>query len=280
MIYEKISPTAETIAFIRRGLGIPYADDIALLCSAEKATRDFYHRSDFDIDLERMKKLSHWTKLRLYSVIAAIRQSGIQNILEIAAGFSPTGLIISEDSRVTYLETDLPGVVNQKEVIANSITNGRKNLKFFSTNALNINQLKVAVKEIQGGPIVIMHEGLWQYLTHEEKFIATTNINELLKYRGGVWITPDIVLRSHLESAFDNNAYLKRVRSVLTENTDRDMVKIAFESYDEAEDLIRSGGFSVEKHTQLELLPDLISSSDITIHKNIQHQQLWIMRCR
>ena len=105
MMYERISSTAKTIAFIRSGLGIPYADDIARLCSTQKATIDFYRRPNFEINLERIRKLSYWAKLRLHSSIAAIRQTEIGNILEIASGFSPAGLIISEDPNVRYLLT-------------------------------------------------------------------------------------------------------------------------------------------------------------------------------
>ena len=280
MEYKKISPTAETIAFIRGETDIPYARLIARLCNAQEATRQFYRRPDFEIDLSRMKKLAIWAKLRLYAFIEAVKQSEISNILELASGFSPAGLICSQDPTIRYLEIDLPKIVERKKALVQALTR-RDNLVFAPLNVLDFEDLRlVAFFSFTHGPLAVINEGLLQYFTHDEKFELASNINQILKPRGGVWVTTDIVLKSHLVEAFNASLYTRTMRDILAENTGRDMVELAFDSFEQAEELFGKAGFLVEKHAQLELAGDFISPGDLQNRTHLVHQQIWIMRAK
>lgn len=278
---NRISSTAETIAFLRAGAGIPYADALASLSKAETATVAFYRRPDFEIDLERMRKMGSWAALRLHAVIEATRRAGARNILELASGFSPAGLISSEDPRIRYLESDLKPVIQRKRKMAREILGGqRKNLGFMTINALVGGDLERAVRAFfpKEETLTITHEGFLQYLTHEEKRQLSEKIAKVLRERKGTWVTSDIVLQEHFVGAFNTTPYARRIREILAENTGRDMAQLAFASFDEAEEMFQNAGFRVEKYLQLDLAAGLLSQEVLAKHRHLKHQQVWVMR--
>lgn len=281
-MYEPISPTAATIAWLRSQEGVHYAKKIAELADVEDVTRAFYHDPHFDIDLSRMAKMGPWSVLRLFALQQAILSTGIQNVLEIASGLSPSGLLMSEDHPgMEYLETDLPEMSALKSSIASRIMYNlpRANLSFMAADAMDAGQLKHAADAImREGPLAIANEGLMQYLTHEEKRVLAANIRAALEERGGAWITTDIVRKEDFNYAFNVSAYVQNVRDVMAKKTGRDMVGNAFDSFDEAKLLFEECGFTVEMHTQLDMTPDLLTPDALLRHRHLQVQQVWIMR--
>ncbi len=51
---------------------------------------------------------------RYKSIVHLIRSSGTTQVLELASGFSLRGLAMSENSDLVYVDTDLPGIREEK----------------------------------------------------------------------------------------------------------------------------------------------------------------------
>ncbi len=287
MNYELISPTAGMIAYVR-GLDAPKGSlrtTLAHTSHAEAATKGLYDHNGFAVDLSRMEKLRPWIKLRDEALIALLKLRGSTRILELAAGFSPVGAeTVANDKTQTirYLETDLPEVVARKRFAVMKAKPGAlSRLRFAEANALESERLAhVSQMHLGGRPDAIVHQGLLQYLSLDEKRRVVTSIAHVLKTEGGVWITSDVVLKEHFLASFNRSAYTKRMHEAMTARLGRDMADCAFESYDEARALFREGGFSVTEHSQLELVEQVadIATRDWPERPNLIHQTIWEMR--
>ncbi len=286
-MYERISPTAEHIAFLRavNSQHIPYAKVFADLCDAEKETKAFYHRADFDVDLERMKKMAHWATLRYMSLREAVRRTNICNVFELAAGFSPAGFdTVTEDPRMRYLETDLPETIVRRQAMEPLLWKSQKpdeRLGLAVVDALNGEQMLAAAKKhFAQGPLVVVHEGLLQYLTHEEKLQVAKNIATVLRHFGGVWMTSDIVLKAPFVKAFETSDYNRRIQQILAEGTGRDMADLAFDSFAEAEVLLKQAGFTIRKQRQVDLTWYGQEKDLLHQRKNLELQHIWCMKLK
>jgi len=85
--YEKISPTAKLVAYLRTFSDIPYAKEIADESESEKAFRELTEES-----AKSMVRLAPYWEARYKGTNQVLTKHGITQILEIAAGLSPRGL--------------------------------------------------------------------------------------------------------------------------------------------------------------------------------------------
>ena len=226
--------------------------------------------------------MRHWAIVRFFALKKAVELTGIKNIFELASGLSPAGLLWARDPTVRYLETDLPAMMAEKERIAVEFGSELMvGLFLTSLDVFDVARMHLLADDFfLGCPVAITHEGLLPYFTHQEKYQLAKNIASVLTKHGGVWITTDISLKENFGRAFQTSPYSKRIHEILTEATGRDMAELAFSSFDEAEDLFRSAGFSVERHTQLELVPGLLTAEELSRSKNLAFQQVWTMRLK
>lgn len=281
MDYSSISSTAHVIAFIRPSARIRYGQEIASASNAEAATKRFYHRDDFDVDITRMVELAPWIRLRFMARQRFARGSGIPLVFEVASGLSPAGLIESSEHVWRYRETDLPEMISYKQEVVRKVTGGQvpKKLSFAPLNPLEPGALKAAVLDFNpDGPILITCEGLLQYLTREEKHLLAKQIAPVLRDHGGMWVTTDICYAKDFERGYGKNDYSRRIREIMCENTGRDMIECAFENSDDARDLMQEAGLKPDRYTQLSLAGSMLNASDVEKHKNLAHQELWAMR--
>ena len=99
-----------------------------------------------------------------------------------ASGFTLRGLAFTEDPRYTYIESDLTGISTEKKAIISSLRQkyglaDHANLHFPTVNALDRDQLREAVKRLnRDEPLVVVNEGLFQYLSPDEMGTVVGNI--------------------------------------------------------------------------------------------------------
>lgn len=248
---EKISPTAWTIAFRRTFTDIPYSLEIfneveSILDEQGTVISDEFRSYAAAPQIEARYKL----------VNRLLKNNNAQQILEIAAGFSPRGLEMTDNDIISYVEVDLPFIMSDMKNIVDKIGT-RKNLYLEDGSALDLQSLKNAAKHFdENKPISVVHEGLLRYLNFDEKAVVARNISYLLKEFGGVWITPDITLKTVI--AKENQISNKAVRKV-EKTIGMDFSKNAFESIEEAKEFFESQGFFVEKHSFVEVIDELVS---------------------
>lgn len=180
--YEEISPTAIVTSYPRTFTDIPYEKEIYnWLENHCKESTTLY------------KNLAPELEARYKQINKLLDESGINQVIEIAAGYSSRGLIYSQKG-YNYIEMDLEVVSKNKKDLLNTIkADIPSNLKIVTGNALrkdDFNKCKEYLNENE--PVAIINEGLLRYLTFEEKRIVAKNIYEILLRYGGIWITSDV----------------------------------------------------------------------------------------
>ncbi len=252
----KISPTAYGVAFRRALVGIEYAQEIYDELERLKAMG----APEDGAILEKMKapELTPFFEARYKLVNKLLAEYGTNQLLEVAAGFSPRGLAMTEaDLESKYVELDLPPIIKEKTQIHNSLIaqkkiEDRQNLYLEDGDALNSESLLYAARHFDKKPVTVINEGLMRYLTFEQKTQYAKNIAILLKEFGGVWITPDITLRGMMEAAKDRTSQMSKDLGI-------DVNANLFEDEAQARKFFEDLGFTIEAHPFREIETELIS---------------------
>ncbi len=251
--YEEISPTAIVTSYPRTFTDIPYEKEIYdwLENHCEEPTTLY-------------KNLAPELEARYKQINKLLDESGIKQVIEIAAGYSSRGLIYSQKG-YNYIEMDLEGVSKNKKDLLNTInSNIPSNLKIVTGNALSkddFNKCKEYLKENE--PVAIINEGLLRYLTFEEKKIVAENIYEILSKYGGIWITSDVTPKKFIVS---QNRALKGFNNNVTTITSRNNLDNRFEDIEHVKEFFGEIGFEVaEVHKFNEVKNELYSINELNI---------------
>jgi O-methyltransferase involved in polyketide biosynthesis len=252
---ENISPTAWTIAHRRTFTDIPYSKEI--FEELERLRR----LQGVEIPEElKSPEIASQIEARYKLANRLLTENHVEQVLEIAAGFSPRGLEFTDDGSTIYVEVDLPTIIDQKKKIVDTLGQ-RTNLHLVAGDALDITSLRPALQHFdRSKPLGIIHEGLLRYLTFDQKAVVVKNVHTLLAEFGGIYITPDLTLRSVLEkeSAVAGNN-IEKVGQLIGINIDQN----CFEDVDQAQKFFEDLGFSVERHRFLEVIDELTSPSKL-----------------
>jgi O-methyltransferase involved in polyketide biosynthesis len=284
--YDKISPTAKYAAHLRAMTDIPYSKEIASVCNVEEAFLNIAGATTAQLT---------WSvplvEARYKSINALLDNYSLKNIFELASGLSPRGLMMTEDPRICFIESDLPGLMQEKEKILQKILSRRgepkrPNLHCCSVDALNREQFFSAVEHFSGGgPIGVICEALLNYLTLQEKQRVAENISALLSRHGGVWITPDISTKDRRQEVVHMDEGTKKTLGLLAGFTGRDLAKNSFDDIHHVKSFFEGMGFTIEEHIQGELVHDLCFSGlppeqVINIKKLLQLARIWTIKMR
>lgn len=270
--FHQISPTAKLVAFMRAMSDIPYSQEIAAMCDAE-ATAKTYFNGNMEAGLKR----APLAELRFKSLSGILPHIGIKQVLELASGLSPRGLILTENPEITFVETDLPGMLAEKREIVSELLGAKKrpNYQFASANALQRGELQSVAALFKAGPVAVIHEGLMPYLNNDEKRKLAASISGVLNLFSGVWITPDILIKEHHEKRMASSPAQKQIAMT----TGRSMNDNLFEDFQAAQQFFENVGFRVERHRQIDFTPSIkctVSNSEVA--EEIQTQEIWVMR--
>jgi O-methyltransferase involved in polyketide biosynthesis len=261
--YNQIIPTAWLTAYRRAFSDIAFSKEI--LSELDKLLK----KHKFPIK-EGMKapQISPQMEARHKIVSKLIKKENPVQILEIAAGFSSRGMEFCRNSQITYVELDLPLVIKEKRQIINSIIKKEiSNLHLVPGNALDYKSLVPALKYFdKKKPLIIVNEGLLRYMNFKEKTKIARNVEKILKRFNGVWITPDITLRGILFNEDKNvKEHNKLIQSMTKINTNNNR----FDNENQARKFFGDLGFSIEKHSFLEVVNELKSPKVLKIPKAV-----------
>lgn len=271
--YDRISKTAKVVAFLRAKTDIPYCHEIAQMCGAEEASRQSYGNG-----IEWIANRRPQVELRFKSLNVMIHKLGVKQVLELASGVAPRGLILSDDPSMTIVETDLPDICEEKRQIVESLIDwkARPNYELYPANALDMNQLWGAVHSFSRQPIQIVQEGFFQHIDRAERRQVAPNIKRLLRFfRGSVWLMTDILTRDEYER------YSGDSKQATTSTTGRNMFENAWIDYGEAEKFFDDEGLDVERVKQIKLVPEILNGiTDPNVLARIHMQEIWAMRLK
>ncbi|MBF0298634.1 MAG: hypothetical protein HQK51_07940 [Oligoflexia bacterium] len=262
--YNRISPTAKLIAYTRQFSDIPFAKEIANITNSQEVLQKLITGSDQKSITEQLHFFSIFAESRYKSTMSTIKRFNIKQVLEFASGLSFRGPIMSDDID-SYVETDLPGIMDIKFDIISKIPEIKKQLEkgnvfFHTANALVYEEIeKTLIHFNPNMHIGIVHEGLLMYLTMKEKEIMAQNCRKLLDKFGGVWITPDLRTKVEMEKL---NKYPSGIENIKV-LTGRDFNKNCFESDEEIVEFYYNLGFDAK------YVPQVDGSYEITCSKNL-----------
>jgi O-methyltransferase involved in polyketide biosynthesis len=267
--HSLISPTAKLVAWWRSYSDIPYAKESSELSHAYTAVHKMM--APLQITPEQTLWGAPILEIRYKSLLREIKKSGIKQVMELASGISLRGLTMTADPTIRYIETDLPGITQEKLRLVETITGKsansvRPNLIFAEANVLNPLDLDKAAEGLDPKkPVAIIHVGLLQYFSRQEKIEATHNIKSLLKKYGGVWITPDFDFRASMAQWGKMSPDTEKVLSAIAEATGRAMLSEAFENEIEFREFLTAEGLQAERIPQFDESIKVTSASATNI---------------
>lgn len=260
--YDGIIPTSWLTAYGRTFTDIPYSeamfDELEAIRVASGATDT--------LDVMKDTNLAPQFEARHKLLNRLIGQTGISQVLEIAAGLSTRGLEMTADGSVNYVELDLPKLAADKQkIIADLEVRGlvpkRDNLHVEAGNAVELGDLEKAARHFDGTqPIVVVNEGLLRYLNFDDKTKYAANITALLKKFGGVWITSDISLPKII---YKEDDVMADRRKRISEITGVNVADNLFKDEEDAKHFFEGLGFDVESHSFLEVIDELTSPAKL-----------------
>jgi len=245
--FNTISPSAIWILLMKGHTNIPFAQQTAELIQHPKTfTPDFTKK-----DMTFWARTLHFES-RYLSIDSLLDDLKISNILELSSGYSFRGLDKVRNSKLHYIDTDLPAVIETKKEFIKALQTNMKNmqgeLELLSLNALNEDQFRDTVNRFPSGEIVIVNEGLLMYLDSSEKEKLCRIIHNILEERGGYWITADIYLKHHQEKL--NFKVDDRTKEFFEEHQ---IEEKRFESFSEAEEFFKKMGFTIDKEADIDI---------------------------
>ncbi|MDR3605356.1 MAG: class I SAM-dependent methyltransferase, partial [Syntrophaceae bacterium] len=217
-------------------------------------------------------KLAPFFEARYLLTQKLLEENRTNQFLELASGFCPRGMLLTENMDTTYVEIDFPSVIEQKTRIIEELVNLRKihhrpNLRLLPGNVLDPDVIDVAATFFQQEPITIINEGLMRYQWFDHKALLGKNNLRLLRRFGGTWITPDVTLP-------EQNSIRKAVIQQTMELTGIDVSENAFPDAAHAKSFFETLGFEVEQRSFMEMADQLTSPKRLGMSQSDVEQMI------
>ena len=162
--------------------------------------------------------LQHTLLHRHTAINRLLENAACPQVIEIAAGFSPRGSMVSEDPSVNYIEVDLPDVVKLKHKQLLRSADGkrvlaRKNFQLRSGDVTHLN-----LTEFPQQPSFVITEGLMMYFKREQQLDIWRNLASHIKTCGGEYVFDYIPLDDEPQRSFLGRVF-SAVRSIFLKKT-------------------------------------------------------------
>lgn len=282
--YSRISVTAKIAAYYRQFSDIPFAAEAARRIDANGAFERILH--EHGLSREKLTFYAPMFEARYKSITELIRKSGASQVLELASGYSLRGLDLTLTRPIRYVEADLPEVIETKRGLLEELRQqhglapGPGHVVTVA-DALDLEQVRAAAAALDHGKsLVVLCEGLIQYLSKEEVELLATNIRRLLgEFAGGCWMTPDFAFEAEARDLPPERA---RMREAIAGVTQRHLETAAFEDADELAAFLRRVGFGVVVRSQVDETPAFASIAALGLSPALLDRlrpvlRVWIM---
>ena len=281
--FDKVSLTAKLAAYMRQYSDIPFAKDVAQELHAPEAFEQLLRESG--LRPEDLFWYAPVFEARYKSIAQTIRDTGMRQVIELASGLSLRGLAMSQDPSITYVETDLQELTQEKAALVDLLRRqyhlaSGANHRLATANALELPQLRAAMQGFRHDqPIAVVNEGLFPYLSAGEMETVAHNVRALLAEFGGVWITPDFSLRENVTNV---SAQQRQFRSAVDAATGRPLYNHSFESDEQLQAFIAGLGLQERRMNQLDVAPGLacmetLHLSPLLLERLKPRLNLWVL---
>jgi len=194
---------------------------------------------------------------------------------------------MSADKGVTYIETDLDEMANEKKSLVAELDKealNRENYRIVSLNILDQEKVSEVVGLFKDGPVAIIHEGLLPYLSPEEKAVAAKNIHAILSRKGGVWITPDLSNSGRMRKIIELFPGAAEAVAKISTATNRDMKGNSIGDKEAVLQFYAHAGFNMTEYPQRQFVPilkslDLIPEQELreSVDDAISVSGIWVL---
>ena len=251
--FKKISFTAILVAYFRaKYTEMPFAKEIykktnglpiffKIITPPLTLLANFFHGT-----FERLSSLEG-RYLAINQAIEKLKDNFA--IIEVASGLSPRSLEWV-NKKFLYIETDLPEILETKELIFASILKDKniennQNHIFSPLNVLDYEKWEEIGKKYfsdKNLKVAIIHEGLISYLSRNEQEIFRNNVARFLRAYSpnGAWITSDFSLPQKINESW----IVKLAKKLIERDTKRKFNH--FGDYQLITDFLKQGGLEAE----------------------------------
>lgn len=252
--FESISPTAILTSYPRTFTDIPYEKEIY---------KWLEENCDEDVNLNNLLAPEIEARYKLTNKI--LDSLDFSQVLELAAGYCSRGLIYANKG-YNYIEVDLEGVTKNKKILLEKISKIPLNLHIVTGNALEKSTFEECKGYLKNKEVAVINEGLFRYLTFEEKRKVAQNIYELLKEYGGVWITCDVTPKRFIKK---QDKCLPSFNSNLSEKVERNTLTDRFEDINHIKSFFGEIGFKdIQIHKFIEVKNEITSFDNLKIDRD------------
>ena len=189
--FELVSYSSQVKLHWLADIGVPEAKKIL----KELGKTNIYGERNL-IDYDRLKKVNGiYQELCYLATVQYIQQQDYKNILDIGGGYTPRALVFAREGR-KYFGGELMAVaVSADEVMKKVLTPAEKKfVTYDEVLAEDKDAFFAAVKDMNG-KVCIMDQGLMIYLDQDRLADMYENIRDVLKAKGGCFITSDLSTR-------------------------------------------------------------------------------------
>ncbi len=264
--FDKISPTALMVAHARQFTDIPYSQELATLVDAQSAFDQLLSQaSELPLDMAVM------IEGRYKAINQVMAEFAPTQILELASGLLPRGMVMSQDPSLTFAESDLPMMLGRKQKLVQHLVGDRPNLRFAAIDATaQPSQFPSGADVWQPSqPICVLCEGLLMYLDQPEKQRVFANVRELLQVYGGVWITSDLIDLASLHRRREISPALRQVGAMIAQISDRTKAECYFDTFEQVQQFAHQQGFQIQRQSMLNVLPQITCLQPLGINPAI-----------
>lgn len=270
---EKISFTADGIAYVRTFTDIPFSKEIF----------EAMERLTGPLDPAQKARLMSYPPILPYfesrykMTDQVIRENGFEQILELAGGLSPRGIIMLRDDHdrsACYVELDLPDKADLKAKVLEAI-HEPPTLVFPSVilekgNVADETDFERACRHFDGRSVAVICEGLLRYMSWPDKHALASNVARLLQRSGGVWVTPDIELLDQVNSS----PVVSKRYDEWAKIMGADIRPFLFKDLDHAFVFFEDHGFKVECRNHLDIVDKLVSPARLGLDPDTVKEEL------
>ncbi|MDF5711950.1 MAG: class I SAM-dependent methyltransferase [Nostoc sp. S4] len=252
--FDKIVLTGFMVSLARQFTDIVYAQELAQLIEKEGLVKLSQPQNQ-----DKSVLLTARVEARYKAINQVIAQYQITQVLELASGLLPRGLLMSKNPNITFIESDLPEMIRYKQQLIQQLVGERSNLHFIEIDATSRPSefIKSTPLLKAGQPVMILCEGLLTHLTLVEKELVCTNIREMLHRYSGVWITSDFIDTGSLMRSQQDDSGLKKLLQAGTNLTGRSLVNNNFGTLEQARQFVYEQGFRATEYNMLKVIDEL-----------------------
>jgi O-methyltransferase involved in polyketide biosynthesis len=249
--FDAISSTALLVTYARQFSDIPFTTEFAQLINVQTVLEQFAIHQPEEILL-----LAALFEARYKAIDWAIAQTENKQIVELASGLLPRGMVMSRNPGITLVESDLPTMIHLKQQLVSQMIEQPSNLDFEVINAASHqNQLPIGADYLrESEPVTLLCEGLLQYLNMSEKEQLFANIRQMLQHYGGIWITPDLTTKQSQLQIEGYNTAPQRLHQSIINTTDRSLVDNSFNDRAQIKQFVSEQGFQLEEWSLLDVV--------------------------